>query len=124
MKIIKELLIILTCCLAGETAAVLLPFFFPANLLGMFFLLAFLIFRLVKEKDIQVTSKFLLENMQFFLLPAFLGLVEATGRFGGELIKILVITVITTAVTFLSAAFAIKLTFYLMRKCKGVGENL
>ena len=120
MNIMKELGIVLTVCLAGEWISALLPFSFPASVISMVLLLILLLTGIVKEHQIQTLSKFLVVNMGLFFIPSLVGTLEHTQTLMTNLIPFLVITLLTTPLVYLAAAWSVQLlTKSLSRKEKG-----
>ena len=70
MKIIKQIGIIFAICWISTVIEALLPFSFPASVIGMILLLLCLITGVLKIHHIQEKSDFLLSNMAFFFIPA------------------------------------------------------
>ncbi len=67
MKIIKQIGIIFTVCWVSLVIEKILPFAFPASVIGMILLLICLMTGILKMEHIQEKADFLLENMAFSL---------------------------------------------------------
>ena len=67
MKIIYQIGIIFALCWVSEIVENLLPFAFPASVIGMLLLFVLLIFGILKVEHIREKSDFLLSNMPFSL---------------------------------------------------------
>ena len=120
INIIKEVGLILTICLVGEWVAALLPFSFPASVISMILLLTLLWAGVIKERHIQTLSNFLVVNMGLFFIPSLVGTLEHTKTLMTNLIPFLVITLLTTPLVYLAAAWSVQLlTKSLGRKEKG-----
>ena len=119
MKLLGQIAIIFTVCLASLFIVELLPFEFPAGVLGMFVLFVLLALRIVRIEHIKEKSDFLLGNMAFFFVPGGVGIINYFGALKSNIIQIFIICVITTFTTFAVTALSIKLTLRLMRKGKG-----
>ena len=70
MKIIKQIGIVFCVCWVSLAIEKLLPFTFPASVIGMILLLVCLLTGILKMEHIQEKADFLLENMAFFFIPA------------------------------------------------------
>ena len=66
MNLIVEFCIVFLICMAGEWIAALLPFTLPASVISLILLLILLLSGGVKERTIQGTSHFLIDNMGLF----------------------------------------------------------
>ena len=119
MKLLGQIAIIFAVCLASLFIVELLPFEFPAGVLGMFVLFVLLALRIVRIEHIKEKSDFLLGNMAFFFVPSGVGIINYFGALKSSIIQIFIICVITTFTTFAVTALSIKLTLRLMRKGKG-----
>ena len=76
MRILAQIGIVLFVCLLGEAIAAVLPFPFPASVIGMVLLFLLLACKWLKPRHIQEKSNFLLSNMAFFFIPAGVGLLD------------------------------------------------
>ena len=70
MKIIKQIGIVMGLCWISLVIEKLLPFAFPASVIGMILLLICLFTGILKLEHIREKSDFLLSNMAFFFIPA------------------------------------------------------
>lgn len=112
MKALNQLAIILLILLASNFISSLLPFPFPASVLGMIILLILLSFKIIKIEDIEISSNFLLDNMAFFFIPAGVGLINSLTilqQYGILFIGIMLFTtIIVMGVTAWTVEFLIK----------------
>ena len=100
MKIIYRIGIIFTLCWASEIIEGLLPFSFPASVIGMILLFILLAFRVLKVEHIREKSDFLLSNMAFFFIPAGVSIIHYCDLLKVNLGKLLLICFLTTVLTF------------------------
>ena len=121
MNIMGELALIFGVCLAGEGVAVLLPVAFPASVISMVLLMALLLAGVVKDRQIQTVSHFLVANMAFFFLPSFVGLLEHVELLKSRALPLVFIVVATTPVVYLATAWTVRLL--MPRKQKGEGKK-
>ena len=121
MNIMGELALIFGVCLAGEGVAALLPVAFPASVISMVLLMALLLAGVVKDRQIQTVSHFLVANMAFFFLPSFVGLLEHVELLKSRALPLVFIVVATTPVVYLTTAWTVRLL--MLRKQKGEGKK-
>lgn len=121
MNIMGELALIFGVCLAGEGVAALLPVAFPASVISMVLLMALLLAGVVKDRQIQTVSHFLVANMAFFFLPSFVGLLEHVELLKSRALPLVFIVVATTPVVYLATAWTVRLL--MLRKQKGEGKK-
>jgi holin-like protein len=100
MHILRQLGLILAFGFLGEIISHYLPLGMPASVLGMILMLVALGIKLVKPEHLGVTAGFLSANMSFFFLPAAVTVLENYGYIQPVLIKLLLIVLISTVVTF------------------------
>lgn len=115
----EELALILVICLLGEGIAALLPVAFPASVISMVLLMLLLLCGAVKERQIQVTSKFLVANMGIFFVPAVVGTIEYAELLSRQLLPFVVIVLITTPVVYGITAWTVQLLMRWMKKEDG-----
>ena len=122
MNGITELALILGVCFVGEWIAALLPVAFPASVISMVLLLALLMTGVVKQRQIQTLSKFLVVNMGLFFVPALVGTIQYADVLGSQLVAFLAVTFLTTPVVYLVTAWTVQGLMHLMKK-KGGGQD-
>ena len=116
MKILYQLVVIFSVCLAGELCAALLPFAFPASILAMLLLLLLFVLGVIKPASIRETAEYLLGNMAFFFIPSGVGILEQYVQIQGALPALLLICIVTTVLTFGAVAFTVSAVMHLMEK--------
>lgn len=116
MKLLSQIGIVFGICLVSIGMEALLPFSFPAGVIGMILTFFLLLFKIIKLEQIQSVSDYLLGNMAFFFVPAGVNIMNYLDVLKSNLLPILVISIVSTILTFAAAAYSIKLTMYLMRK--------
>ncbi len=119
MKIIKQIGIIFSICWLSQVIEYLLPFAFPASVIGMVLLFLCLLTGVLKIEHIQEKSDFLLSNMAFFFIPAGVSMINYLDILKSNAIQLILICVITTVLTFGVTSFSIRFTMGLMNKRKG-----
>ena len=112
MNILIELALILTICLAGEWIAALLPFAFPASVISLILLMLLLLTGVIKERQIQTLSRFLVVNMGLFFVPSLVGILAYLDTLKSVILPFLAVTFLTTPLVYLAAAWSVQ---FLMR---------
>ena len=118
VKIICQIAIIFTICWISQIVEAVLPFPFPASVIGMVLLLILLLVRALKVDHIREKSDFLLSNMAFFFIPAGVSIINYFDILAGSLVPLLVICLVSTLLTFPVTARAVHLTRHLMDRRK------
>ena len=118
MKILCQIAIIFSLCLAGEVISALLPFPFPSPIIAMLLLLLFLFTGLLKIDHIKEKSDFLLSNMAFFFIPAGVKVIEHFDLIKQVWWQFFLIAIASTVIVFLVTAVAVSLTLRLEERRK------
>lgn len=112
MKYVKELVWIIAFTFIGEALNKLLPLPVPAGVYGLILLLLALITGLLKLKDVESTSNFLLDTMTMMFIPAAVGIMSSVDILLPVLIPyafmIVISTIIVMVSTGLVASFILK----------------
>ena len=116
MKIISQLGIIFGIYWASQIIEGLLPFSFPAGVIGILLLLALLIPGILKAESIREVSDFLTGNLTFFLLPVCSSIMNYVDIIGANLVPFFVICTVSTFVTFFVVYFTVRFTCKRMNK--------
>lgn len=98
MKLLREAMIIIAIYFLGELLSKSLIKVIPGNIIGMLILLIMLSTKVIKLEAIETVSKFLLEHLAFFFIPAGVGLLTAIELIKGNTIKLLFICIISTII--------------------------
>lgn len=96
MKLLRQFLIILIICVTGEILNKVVHIPLPGSIIGMILLFICLLFGVIKLEMIAEISKFLLDHLAFFFIPAGVGLIAYAGILKENLLPILVICFVTT----------------------------
>ena len=118
VKLICQIAIIVTICWISQIVEAVLPFPFPASVIGMVLLLILLLVRALKVDHIREKSDFLLSNMAFFFIPAGVSIINYFDILADSLVPLLVICLVSTLLTFAVTAWAVQLTRHLMDRRK------
>ncbi len=116
MKYLKQLGVLLACCIAGDALSILLRGALPGNVLGMVLLLLLLVTGRVQTRHVEAAADFLLQNMAFFFLPACLGVLDIFSQIKSEIAAILAVCVLTTLCTAAATALTVHLVFRLQHR--------
>ena len=119
MKILCQVGVIFGVCWVSQVLESLLPFAFPASVIGMVLLFLLLAVRVLQVEHIQEKSDFLLANMAFFFLPAGVSILNYLEELRSAAVALVVICLVTTVLVFGATALSIKLTLRLMGRGKG-----
>lgn len=119
MKILCQIGVIFGVCWVSQILESLLPFAFPASVIGMLVLLLLLSTRVLRVEHIQEKSDFLLANMAFFFLPAGVSILNYLEELRSAAVALVVICLTTTVLVFGATALSIRLTLRLMGRGKG-----
>lgn len=114
MKIIKQVGIIFTVCWLSQLIANVLPFTFPASVIGMLFLFICLLTGLLKIEHIQEKSDFLLENMAFFFVPAGVSIMNYFEILKSSVVQLVIVCMVSTVITFAVTVYSVKWTMRLL----------
>ena len=116
MKIILQIGLLFGLCALAQCVAEVLPFPFPASVVGLILLLILLLTKRVKVHHIQETSDFLLGNLPFFFVPVSVSIMKYLDLIRDHAAAFLVICMVSTVLTFGATAGAVTLTIRLMRR--------
>ena len=108
----KQLGVLLACCVGGSLLSLLLRGLLPGNVLG----LTLLIFGAVRLHHVESVADFLLQNMAFFFLPAMLGVLEIWNDIKSEALAILAVCLLTTLCTAAATALTVHIVFRLQHR--------
>lgn len=114
MKIIKQIGIIFLICWLSLVIEAVLPFSFPASIIGLVLLLVCLLTGILKIEHVQEKSDFLLSNMAFFFIPAGVSIINYLDVLKNSLLPLIIVCVASTFITFAVTAWSIRLTVRLM----------
>ena len=120
MHVFAQIAVIFSICVAAEGVAAILPFTFPSSVLGMLILLALLLSKVLKPKQLEETSGFFLNNMTFFFVPTCVGILKYTDVLFSNFWAIVLISILTTPLVFFVTGHVVQLT---MKRLKKKGET-
>jgi holin-like protein len=109
MEIIIQLGLIIGFGYAGELAARLLPFRFPAGVLGIILVFVSLSFRITRPRQFGKTADFISAHMGFFFLPLAVSILQNYRAVAPVLFQFVAVCVISTLITFAVSYGAVRL---------------
>ena len=116
MKIMYQIAIIFSVCWISQVIEALLPFAFPASVIGMVLLFLLLCTGALRMEHIREKSDFLLSNMAFFFVPAGVSIINYADVLRSSAVQLVFICLVTTVLTFGATAWSIRLTLHLMER--------
>ncbi|HIY12934.1 MAG TPA: CidA/LrgA family protein [Candidatus Agathobaculum merdipullorum] len=116
MNYIRQLGVLIACCVAGDALSILLHGALPGNVLGLTLLLLLLIFSPLRLEHVEHSAEFLLQNMAFFFLPACLGVLEIFTQIKSEILAMIAVCVLTTLCTAAATALTVHIVFRLQHR--------
>lgn len=123
MSIVAQLFVVFFVYLASEGIAALLPFTFPASVMGMVILLVLLLTKVLKPAQLKESSDFLLGNMLLFFIPTCVSVITYADVLFRNFWSIVLISVLTTPLVFFVTGQVVQLTMKRIRK-KGEKEHV
>jgi len=118
LKLLIQIGIVLGLYWIAEGIEAILPFPFPASVISLLLVLLLLGLRVLKEEQIREKADFLLGNLGFFFLPVISSLINYVEVIWENAAAFITICIVSTVVTYLATAGAVRLTCRLMEKRK------
>lgn len=122
VNVMAEIALIFVLCLVGEWIAALLPVAFPASVISMVILIFLLMTGVIKQRQIQTVSNFLVVNMGLFFVPALVGTLEYVDVLKARLVPFLVVALITTPIVYGVTAWTVQLLMRCTKKKGGTQD--
>lgn len=116
MKILAQVGILFGVCWVSQCIEKILPFFFPASVIGLILVLALLGSGVLRVDHIREKSDFLLGNLPFFFIPSAVGIIQYVDLLWDNAAAFLTVCVVTIIVTFAATVWAVQLTVRLLRR--------
>ena len=116
MKLLRQLFIILAICFLGEFLSKFLQLGIPGNIIGMILLFLCLCTGILKLEMIEEMSRFLLDHLAFFFVPAGVGLLAYRDILKANWPAVLGISLGTTVIVMVVTGHTVQLL-------KGRGKN-
>jgi holin-like protein len=116
LKTILQAAFVFLICLLGEGIVHLFSLSFPSSVVSMILLFFLLLFRWVRQEQIQGFVRFLQQNMALLFVPAGVAIMENYSYLKGNVLPFLLVCVISTIVTFAVTAYTVQFTAALQRR--------
>ncbi|MGL4850744.1 MAG: CidA/LrgA family protein [Clostridium sp.] len=123
MKLFREALIILIIYIIGEVISGLTHIPVPGNIVAMIILFIALCLKIVKVEQIDTISNFFLDHLAFFFLPAGVAVMNSFGLIKANIVQILIVCLVTTAITMTITGLAVQAIANKMEKKKNLKET-
>lgn len=118
MKILKQVGILFALCWVSQILEQWIPVPIPASVIALVLMLTCLITRVIRVHHIQEKADFLLANMAFFFVPAGVSVMNYFDILQSSGVKILIVCLVSTVITFAVTAWSVQLTVRLMNRRK------
>ena len=122
MKILIQIGVIFGLYWISQCIEAVLPIPFPASVISMLLLLALLLLRLIKVEQIREKTDFVLSNLSFFFVPVIASVINYVDVIAENAVALLVISPVTTVLTFGVTAWVVQLTRRALNRRKGETE--
>lgn len=104
MKLLFQLLIIISFTFLGELISSVLPFSFPGSLIGLLLLFMALCLKIVKVLHVKEVSQWLQKNMAFLFVPLCVGVMQYFDIIKLHFLEFIILLVVSTIVTMVLTA--------------------
>ncbi len=109
MKFVRQLILLLTISIIGEFLNKVLHLPLPGSVLGLLLLLLLLLTGIVKVKQIEDISIFLMEHLAIFFVPAGVGLISVMGVLKSSWMVLLLISIFSSIIVMVTTAHIVQL---------------
>jgi holin-like protein len=116
LRLLRQLGIILLICLLGEAIHDFFKLPIPGNVIGMILLFLCLSSGIIKLTKINYISKFLLDHLAFFFVPAGVGILSCMPMLKGKWLAFLGVCLITSIIIIVVTGWTIQLYIKLISK--------
>ena len=116
MKVLKQIGIVFGICWVSVCIEHVLPFSFPASVIGMLLLLALLATGVMKVEHVKDKADFLLNDLPFFFIPITVSIIIHVEVVKSHLAALLVICLVSTVLTFAATVFTVRFVQRLMKR--------
>lgn len=123
MERLKGFLIILLCNLLGNLLIVMTGLPIPGSVIGLLLLLALLLLKKVKLETVEPAGGLLTALLMLFILPGGVNMMNSFHKFDGILVQALLVGVLTTLLSLLSAGWTVQAIGKLRKKRSGEAKN-
>ncbi|SHH86891.1 CidA/LrgA family protein [Sporanaerobacter acetigenes] len=123
MKILRQMGIIFGILFGSHILQKSLGLPIPSTVIGMIILLICLLSGVIKLEMIEEVSKFLLDHLIFFFIPAGVGIMTSVDMIGDKWLSILIVIVLSTIITMVVTGLTVQALAKKSKK-KLKGENV
>lgn len=116
MKLLVQTGILFGICWISQWIEAVLPFPFPASVIGLVLLLVLLLIKAIKLEQIKDVSDFFLGNLPLLFIPAAVSISNYADVILGNLLPFLTICVVSLILTYGVTAWVVNLIVKQMRK--------
>ena len=116
MKYIFQLAWIAGVCMVSEILHGVIDLSIPASVYGLAIMLVLLTTKVIKLGDIEDVADFLVKIMPIFFVSPMVGIIEAVVDIKGQIVSLLVISIVSTVVTFFVTGTVAQLLLFLTKK--------
>lgn len=122
MKFLLQMALIFGIFWISQGAEDLLPFPFPASVIGLLTLLILLLLRVIKTSWIRETAEFLTGHMTFLLIPVCVSIMNYMDLILEHAVAFFVICLVSTVVTFAATAWTVQAACRVLERRRGEKE--
>ncbi|MCI2056291.1 MAG: CidA/LrgA family protein [Oscillibacter sp.] len=116
MKILKQLGIVFGLYWVSQIIESVLPFTFPASIIGMLILLAALIARVLRPEQLRESADYLVGNLGFFFIPAAVSILNYVDLIRSNAVQLVIVCAVSMVLTFLATTMTVRFTCWLMKR--------
>ena len=118
MKYLMQFGIIAMVSFLGEVLKFVIPFAIPASVYGLALMFLLLVFKVIRLDMVDSAADYLIAIMPVMFVPPIVGVMDSYNEISGILIKLLVITIITTFVVMVVTGTVVQLIIKVKDKNK------
>ena len=108
MQVLRSLGLLFFLCWVGDVISSFLPLPIPGSIVSMALLFVLLMTRVLKQRQLQPVSGYLLDNMSILFLPSLVMVLAVWPVLRAHLFEIAFIGIVATVVTFSVTALCLK----------------
>lgn len=110
MDILKELSIIFGILFVGEFINKFFALVLPGNVIGMMLLFFLMLSGVIKLKDIEKVSDFLLNNLTVLFIPAGVGIMKHYNLLQGKVIEFILVVFVSTVLVMVFTGYIVQIS--------------
>lgn len=117
-SILQQITLLSLIALGGTIIAELLPIAVPQSITGMLLCLVLLATRVIRLEHLAAIAHLLLAYMGLLFIPPVVSLVEHLSLLDNHLIPFIMVSILSTMLTFMAALFSAKLTIAIQHRIR------